>query len=190
MQWRQISIFCKKWVERLDQGEPWRTVASPGQAGVKSRKHKNQSWVKDVCGLGRGLGIEQSVWREGAYKERSYWFGVWGQVARTKENLSSCSQQWGFLQRGWLGVSICQGCCSSVGDSRGWGRSLPRVAKENARWPFAEVTSYKTSSLMSSVWTNDNMASAECRTKEQILKWRALLSGLLVPFCFERACSG
>lgn len=60
----------------LGQGEQWRTVASPGQAGVKSRKQKNQSSKKDVCGPGRDLGIEQNVWREGACKERSYWFGV------------------------------------------------------------------------------------------------------------------
>lgn len=146
VQWKQISIFCKKWEERLDQGEPWRTVASPGQAGVKSRKHKSQSWAKeDVCGLGRGLGIEQSVWREGAYRERSYWFGVWRQVARTEENLKFMSlamrlctakMAWGERLSGLL-------VTGSIGNSRGWRRSLTRVAKENARWPFAEVTSFK-----------------------------------------------
>lgn len=57
-------------------GKPWRTVASPGQAGVRPRKQKAQSQGR-VCTAGSGT-CEQCGWREAAR------LGRWGQAGRAK----------------------------------------------------------------------------------------------------------
>lgn len=48
-------LFCRKagW---LRPGKPWRTVASLGQAGERSRKHRKTISSKGVCGLSWDLG--------------------------------------------------------------------------------------------------------------------------------------
>lgn len=132
-------------MEWLDQGEPWRTVASPGQAGVKSRKHKNQSWAKGCVWSGQGPGNRTKCLEGGCLQRKELL--VWGLTPGCQDQGES-----NFMS---LAVRLCTAKMSwgehlpglrvtgSIGDSRGWGRSLTRVAKENARWPFAEVTSYK-----------------------------------------------
>lgn len=57
--------FSLKEMQCLGRGKQWRTVASPGQAGIRSKKHKNNPGY-----VWSGRGLEQSVWRESSLKDK------------------------------------------------------------------------------------------------------------------------